>query len=128
MARVLLIEDDPTARELLRVRLERSGYEIQEALDGDEGLLRALRRPDLIIMDIRLPKINGWELCRMLKSEPRTQHIPIVMVTGCSQPIQKDYGRDCGADAYLVKPWDPKELVQIVRKLLARSSAHDPRS
>ena len=99
MARILIVEDDPQMREMLAFRLMKAGYEVNEAKDGDEGLMRALRRPKLIIMDIRLPKIDGWELCRQLKAEPRTQQIPILMLTGCAQDCQEVYGRKCGADA-----------------------------
>jgi DNA-binding response OmpR family regulator len=120
MPKILLIEDDPNALEMLRFRFKKAGYQVAEALDGDEGLLKALRRPDLIFLDVRIPKIDGWELCKILKNEPRTEHIPIVMLTGCSQPAQEEYGKTCGADAYLTKPWNPKELMEVTRRLLAR--------
>ncbi len=123
MARILVVEDDPQAREMLCFRLGKSGYEVVAAVDGDDGLMRALRQPDLIVMDIRLPKIDGWQLCKTLKTEPRTLHIPILMLTGCSQPCQEDYGRQCGADAYLTKPWDAKELIVVIRRLLATKKA-----
>lgn len=119
MANILIVEDDPNALEMLRFRFTKAGHEIVQALDGDEGLLKALHKPDLILLDVRLPKINGWDLCKTLKSEPRTRHIPILMLTGCSQPIQEAYGKVCGADAYLTKPWDPKELMSITAQLLA---------
>jgi DNA-binding response OmpR family regulator len=120
MAKILFIEDDPNALEMLRFRFKKAGHEVAQAVDGDDGLMKALRQPDLIFLDIRIPKINGWELCKMLKAEPRTQHIPIVMLTGCSQDIQEEYGKSCGADAYLTKPWDPKELMEVTRTLLSR--------
>jgi CheY-like chemotaxis protein len=120
MARILLIEDDPNAREMLRFRFKKAGYEVAEAIDGDEGLLKALRKPDLIFLDVRIPKIDGWELCRILKNEPRTRHIPIVMLTGCEQPAQAEYGKACGADAYLTKPWDPKELMIVARRFISQ--------
>jgi CheY-like chemotaxis protein len=120
MATLLLIEDDPNALEMLRFRFQKAGHKVVEALDGDEGLLKALRLPDLIFLDVRIPKIDGWELCKTLKNEPRTKHIPIVMLTGCVQPIQEAYGKVCGADAYLTKPWDPKELMSVTRRFLAK--------
>jgi DNA-binding response OmpR family regulator len=120
MSRILLIEDDPNALEMLRFRFMKAGYDVAEALDGDEGLLKALRKPDLIFLDVRIPKIDGWELCRIIKNEPRTQNIPVVMLTGCSQPVQVEYGKTCGADAYLTKPWDPKELMDLTHRLLSR--------
>ena|SRR5690242_21482002 len=122
MAKILIIEDDPHAREMLRFRFKKAGHEVAEALDGDEGLMKALRRPDLIFLDVRIPKMDGWELCRTLKEEPRTKKIPIIMLTGCSQPVQEEYGKACGADAYLTKPWDPKELMAVTRRLLAKDT------
>lgn len=121
MPKILLIEDDPNALEMLRFRFKKAGYEVAEALNGDEGLMKAMHQPDLIFLDVRIPKIDGWELCKILKNEPRTRHIPIVMLTGCSQPIQQEYGKICGADAYLTKPWDPKELMDLTRRLMARA-------
>lgn len=120
MPKILVIEDDPNALEMLRFRFEKAGYEISVAEDGDEGLLKSLRKPDLILLDVRIPKMDGWQLCKAIKSEPRTRHIPVIMLTGCSQPIQEEYGKACGADAYLTKPWDPKELMTITRQLLQR--------
>ena len=120
MAKILLIEDDPNALEMLRFRLKKAGYDVVEAQDGDEGLMKALRRPDLIFLDVRIPKIDGWELCRLLKKEPRTRDIPIVMLTVCAQPVQAEYGKNCGADAYLTKPWDPKELMAVARQFTSR--------
>ena len=128
MARILIVEDDPPTREMLAFRLKDSGYDVVEAKDGDDGLLKAMRRPDLILLDIRLPKIDGWELCRMLKAEPRSAHIPVIMLTGCSQTIQEEYGRRCGADGYLTKPWDAKKLLPLVQELLAHHpKAHGPK-
>ena len=118
MAKILLVEDDPHALEMLHFRFEKAGHEVIEAKDGDEGLLKALHKPDLIVLDVRLPKMDGWELCRMLRTEPRTQEIPILMLTGCSQPVQEAYGKVCGADAYLTKPWNGAELMKVARQLL----------
>jgi DNA-binding response OmpR family regulator len=121
MSKILLIEDDPNAVEMLRFRFKKAGHEVTEAVDGDDGLIKALHKPDLIFLDIRIPKINGWDLCKMLKNEPRTKEIPIIMLTGCSQPIQEAYGKTCGADAYLTKPWDSKELMKVANRFLKRS-------
>jgi DNA-binding response OmpR family regulator len=126
MTRILLIEDDPNALEMLNFRFKKAGYEVVEARDGDQGLLMAMRRPDLIFLDVRIPKIDGWELCRLIKNEPRTKDIPIIMLTGCSQPIQEAYGKACGADAYFTKPWDSKELMATVRRFLARDKGRAP--
>lgn len=121
MAKILLIEDDPRALEMLRFRFEKAGYDVTEAHDGDDGLTKALHKPDLIVLDVRLPKIDGWELCRLLKNEPRTREIPIMMLTGCSQPVQEAYGKVCGADEYLTKPWEAGELMKVTKRLLSRA-------
>ena len=123
MAKILLIEDDPNALEMLSFRFKKAGHQVDQAVDGDQGLLRALHQPDLIFLDVRIPKIDGWELCKILKHEPRTAKIPVVMLTGCSQPGQEDYGKACGADAYLTKPWDPRELMDLTRRLLGQDGA-----
>ncbi len=118
MAKILLIDDDPNGREILRFRLEKAGYEVREAPDGETGILLAQRLPDLIFLDVRIPKLDGWEVCRRLKTDTKTRNIPIIMLTGCSQPAQEMYGKQCGADDYLTKPWDPRLLLQITAKLL----------
>ncbi len=119
MSRILLIDDDPHCRELLRSRFKKERYELVEASDGEEGLKLADRqRPDLVILDIRIPKIDGWEVCRRIKSDPHMQVIPVLMLTGCSQDVQESYGRQCGADDYVVKPWDWTRLMAIIGRLL----------
>ena len=123
VAKILLIEDDPNALEMLNFRFRKAGHQVDQAMDGDQGLLRALHQPDLIFLDVRIPKIDGWELCKILKREPRTAKIPVVMLTGCSQAVQEQYGKACGADAYLTKPWDPQELMDLTRRLLNRDDA-----
>ena len=123
--KIIIIDDEPLARSIIKEYLQyHPDLElISECNDGFEGL-KAIQQmqPDLIFLDIRLPKIDGWELCKMLKSEPRTQQIPIVMLTGCGQPVQAEYGKYCGADAYLTKPWDSKQLMDVTRRLLARKT------
>lgn len=123
MATVLLVEDDPNALEMLRFRFSKEGYIVTEAIDGESGLMKALHKPDLIVLDVRIPKMNGWELCKLLKTEARTKHIPIIMLTGCSQPMQEEYGKQCGADAYLTKPWDASQLLNTSRDLLKKRAA-----
>jgi len=122
MATILIIDDDPTTLGLLRTRLEKSGYMVKEAKDGQEGVRTAEReRPDLIFLDVRMPKVDGWQACRTLKSNPATSQCPVVILTGCSQDAQELYGLQCGADEYITKPWDSKHLMQVTSQLLSRS-------
>lgn len=130
MATVLIIDDDPTTLGLLQTRLEKTGYQVKTAQDGQEGLVLAEKhRPDLIFLDVRMPKVDGWQVCRALKSNPLTLQAPIIMLTGCSQDLQELYGLQCGADEYITKPWDAQNLLKITARLLARSAAaRDARS
>jgi len=130
MATILIIDDDPTTLGLLRTRLEKAGYKVKHATDGEEGQLKAEKeRPDLVILDVRMPRVDGWQVCRALKSNPATNHCPIIMLTGCSQDAQELYGLQCGADEYITKPWDAKHLMQVTSNLLSRSvSSRDAKS
>ena len=125
MATISIIDDDPTTLGLLRTRLEKAGYRVKEAKDGDEGIRVAEReRPDLVFLDVRMPKVDGWQVCRTLKSNPVTNQCPAVMLTGCCQDAQELYGLQCGADEYITKPFDLQELSVRIRQLLTRNQAH----
>jgi DNA-binding response OmpR family regulator len=130
MATILIIDDDPATLGLLRTRLEKAGHAVRDAKDGKEGLDKAEREPpDLIFLDVRMPKVDGWEVCRTLKSNSLTAHCPVVMLTGCSQDVQELYGLQCGADEYITKPWDARQLMEITQRLLQQSTAfRDARS
>jgi len=121
--RILIIEDYPHIVEILKVRLEAAGYEVLVAYDGQEGLAVARREvPDLIILDIMLPKMNGYKVCRFLKFDAKYKHIPIVMLTSRVKPSDEQMGRDTGADAYVAKPYDPEKLLELIRGYLAKGS------
>jgi four helix bundle protein len=130
MATILIIDDDPTTLSLMRTRLEKAGYKVREATDGQEGLKIAEReRPNLVFVDVRMPKMDGWQVCRTIKSNPALAHCPVVILTGCSQDAQELYGLQCGADEYVTKPWDGRELMRLIKRLLEQSvSAQDARS
>jgi four helix bundle protein len=130
MALILIIDDDSTTIGLLRTRLEKAGHKVIEAKDGQEGLrLAEWQRPDLVLLDIRLPKLDGWQVCKSLKSNPLFIHCPVIMLTGCSQDAQELYGMQCGADEYITKPWDASLLMKTITKLLKLSGqARDVRS
>jgi len=115
--RVLVVDDHPQVVELIKMRLESAGYEVLPAYDGYEGLVKARKQnPDLIILDVMLPKMNGYKVSRLLKFDRRYRHIPIVMLTSRAKKSDAEIGYRTGADAYLFKPYDPKELLALVRK------------
>ena len=119
--KILVIEDDLSASRLLEFILEHHGYQVLTASDGVVGLTLAQRdKPDLIILDVMLPGIDGFEVCHRLRLEPETAWIPILMLSAKAQEIDKDTGLKVGADDYLTKPADPSEIVKRVESLLAR--------
>lgn len=116
--RILIVDDYPHIVEVLRLRLEKAGYEVHAAGDGQEGLTMARRLiPDLIILDLMLPKLNGYMVCRFLKFDQKYKNIPIIMLTSRRRPTDEAMGLKTGADAYVRKPYDPVELLSLVRKL-----------
>ena len=119
--RILVIEDEPEMVKMITMRLEASGYSVMCAFDGQEGLRRAQAElPDLIILDLMLPKLNGYEVCRLLKFDVKYQHIPVIMFTARTQDKDEETGLECGADAYVRKPFKAKELLQQMKALLER--------
>jgi DNA-binding response OmpR family regulator len=125
MKRILVIEDEPQMLLGLRDNLELEGYEVQTAADGEEGLARAASfSPDLVILDVMLPKKNGFDVCRELRSRSNTT--PIVMLTARSAETDKVLGLELGADDYVTKPFSITELLARVRAVLRRASAQKP--
>lgn len=122
MKRILVIEDDPDIVELLRYNLERESFEVTSALTGTEGLAQLRReRPDLLILDLMLPEISGFELCRQLRSDPALRDLPVIMLTARSEEADVIAGIELGADDYITKPFSPRELVARVGAVLRRS-------
>ncbi|MEI6278996.1 MAG: response regulator [Verrucomicrobiae bacterium] len=118
---VLVVEDEADVVDLLRYNLQRAGFEILIAMAGDLGLQAAReKRPDIIILDLMLPGMNGHEVCRALKSDPNTETIPVVMLTAKGEPHERVKGLELGADDYVTKPFSPRELVLRVQALLKR--------
>jgi len=127
MKRILVIEDEPQMLLGLRDNLELEGYEVQTASDGEEGLARAASfSPDLVILDVMLPKKNGFDVCRELRA--RANGIPIVMLTARSAETDKVLGLELGADDYVTKPFSIKELLARVRAVLRRAGTQKPPS
>jgi DNA-binding response OmpR family regulator len=116
---VLIIEDDPNTSSLIALYLEREGFRALTANDGEQGLFLAEQHPpDLVILDLMLPKIDGWEVCRRLQQQSR---VPVIMLTARGEEIDRVAGLTLGADDYVVKPFSPRELVARVKSVLRRS-------
>ncbi len=119
-ATVLVVDDDPVIQGLLRVNFEMEGYDVITAGDGVEGLERARsEQPDVVILDVMMPRMDGLEVARTLKADPSTAPIPIVLVSAKAQEIDVRAGGATGADAYVTKPFDPLELLKRVEALIA---------
>jgi two-component system cell cycle response regulator DivK len=119
MSKILLVEDNDMNRDMLSRRLERRGYEVAVALDGQEGIAMAKsERPDLILMDISLPIMDGWEALRRIKASPETQHIPIIALTAHVMPGDREKCLEAGCDDYDTKPVDFQRLLGKMQSLL----------
>lgn len=119
-AKILLVDDEPNIIELARMYLEQEGYEIATATDGEQALTRIEHdKPDLIVLDLMLPRIDGWEVCRRTRSE---SDVPILMLTARDDDIDKIVGLELGADDYMTKPFNPRELVARIKAILRRVS------
>ena len=122
MAKILIVEDEPNIRQLVRYNLEKEGFQVQEAATGLQGLkLAKLEMPDLVLLDLMIPEMDGLEVCRSLKGTPGTAALPIIMLTAKSEEIDKVIGLELGADDYMTKPFSPRELVARVKAVLRRS-------
>jgi two-component system cell cycle response regulator DivK len=115
---VLCVEDNEFNRKIVRDLLARTSYRVIEATDGEMGVATArAARPDLIVMDIQLPKLSGLDATRQLRSEPGTADIPIIVITSFALAGDEQKARDAGAAAYLAKPYSPRELLRLIREL-----------
>jgi two-component system alkaline phosphatase synthesis response regulator PhoP len=121
-ARILVAEDERDVAELIRYTLDREGFEVVVATNGAEALRQARdSRPDLVLLDLMLPQVNGWELCRRLKQDPATRALPVIMLTARSEEGDKVLGFELGADDYVTKPFSTRELVARVRAVVRRT-------
>ena len=121
-ARILAVDDSPTVLEMIKSILESEEYEVITATDGSEALeLARSENPDLIVLDVMLPKLDGYKVCRLLKYDQKYQHIPIVMLTAKAEEQSMATGIRTGADQYLTKPVEPETLLETVAAELARA-------
>jgi two-component system, cell cycle response regulator DivK len=124
--RILVVEDTEDNRQILRDLLSSAGYEIIEAADGESGVSMAAKElPDLILMDIQLPVIDGYEATRRIKADPTTRHIPVVAVTSYALVGDEAKAREAGCDGYVAKPFSPRHLLETVREFLGRAHRKD---
>jgi two-component system alkaline phosphatase synthesis response regulator PhoP len=125
--KILVIEDDPATSRLVDYSLRHEGYQVITASNGLEGVRKARSEsPDLVILDVMLPGMDGFEICHRLRSEPTTAKLPILMFSAKAQEIDRDTGIKVGADDYLTKPSAPAEIVSRVAKLLAKKNKEIP--
>ncbi len=119
--RLLVIDDEVDIGETVKIRLEVNGYSVNLAYDGLDGIDKAVKTmPDLILLDILMPQVDGFEVCRRLRKIPETQNIPIIMLTAIKSPESLQKAKEAGAQDYLAKPFESGELVEIVRFYLGK--------
>ena len=117
--KILIADDSPNIREILKLSLEIDGYSVVLAEDGEQALaLVAEQKPDLVIIDVIMPKKNGFQVCRRVKTDPATHGVPVIMLTAKSGQQDVYWGKDCGADEYITKPFSTKELAKAIARLL----------
>lgn len=117
--KILLVDDDPDILSMIKMRLMASGYEVITAEDGNTAYNKAkTESPDLIIQDLMLPDMDGYQVCRLLKFDQKYKHIPIIMLTARGQQEDKEWGAKVGVDCYMTKPFEAKELLDKIKELL----------
>lgn len=127
MPRILLVEDNEMNRDMLSRRLERRGYQVALAIDGESGVEMArIEPPDLVLMDMSLPVLDGWEATRRLKSQPATRHVPIIALTAHAMSSDRDKALEAGCDDYDTKPVELPRLLIKIEALLSRGGSAIP--
>jgi len=117
--KILVVDDEVQLVEMLKMRLEANGYYVITANDGQEGLNKAKSEsPDIIILDLMLPKLDGYKVCRLLKFDEKYKEIPIIMFSARGEDSAKQTGEQVGADAYITKPFEPEVLLEKIKELL----------
>ena len=121
MARILIAEDEPDIRELVAFTLRFAGHEVTTTSNGEEAVQQASQIiPDLILMDVRMPKMTGYDACRVMKASPALKDIPVVFLSAKGQDSEIQSGLDAGAEEYLLKPFAPDQLTERVKAILAK--------
>ena len=128
-ARILVVDDEPDAVELVAFNLKGAGYDVTTAIDGEEALKKARDLlPDLIVLDLMIPAVDGLEVCKILRRDGRTATIPILMLTAKAGEMDRVLGLELGADDYVTKPFSPREMVLRVKRLLRSASAEQEKA
>jgi len=121
MKKILVVDDEEDLLDLVKRILTRGGFEVITALDGNEGLAKVYSEaPDLMILDINMPVMNGWEVCRKIREDPLYKHLPIIMLTVRKSKTDQLRGFNLGGDEYITKPFSPTELIARVKTVLRR--------
>lgn len=122
-AKILIVDDEPDVIELVRYNLEDAGFDVECAADGSEGLEKArCTAPNLILLDVMLPGLDGFEICKLLRNHPQTAGIPVIMLTAKAEEIDRVIGLELGAEDYVTKPFSPRELLLRIKKSLQHFS------
>ena len=120
MTKILAVDDEPLYQHLLKVNLEKEGYDVITASNGEEALeMVSTRHPDLVIMDIMMPKMDGYSSCYALKREAATRSIPIIILTAIDLKLNLECGKEIGADGYITKPFNSQDLLDNIAQVLA---------
>ena len=121
--KILTVDDEQDIIELLSYNLSREGFEVTTAMDGEEALKKIRAKSfDLVILDLMMPGIQGMELCRILRNDPKTKYLPIIMLTAKTEEVDRILGLEMGADDYITKPFSPRELIARIKAVLRRSA------
>ncbi|NJM28605.1 MAG: response regulator [Pseudanabaena sp. RU_4_16] len=121
MTTIMIVDDSAMIREMVCEHLKQQGLAVVEAFDGADAIEKVkVSLPDLVVTDVVMPNKNGYELCRWLKNDPKAQSIPVIMCTTKSEEFDKYWGLKQGADAYVTKPYNPDELLNAIKQLLAK--------
>jgi CheY-like chemotaxis protein len=119
---VLVVDDDDVIRQLITVNLELEGFDVVTAVDGQDALEKVKdAQPRVITLDVMMPRLDGWEAAARLRSDPDTAHIKVILLSARAQEADLQRGERIGVDAYLTKPFDPDELIDLVRRLMAEA-------
>jgi two-component system, OmpR family, alkaline phosphatase synthesis response regulator PhoP len=127
--KILVVDDEIYIVHILDFSLGMEGYEVVTALDGEQALERvASEKPDLIVLDIMMPKLDGYEVCRAVKSNPATRNVPVILLSAKGRNVDQKMGFDVGADDYITKPFSPRKLVERINQLLGQAVSERPAS
>lgn len=122
--RILVVDDDDVIRQLITVNLELEGFEVIPAVDGQDALDKVKDvQPDVVTLDVMMPRVDGWEAAERLRQDPETAHIKVILLSARAQESDIQRGERIGVDAYLTKPFDPDELIDVVRRLAQASGS-----